>query len=198
MSEENKNEGSEAANAIDTNELLKKIEQLESTNSRLLDESKTYKTRKSELEEAQERLQQIEREKLEKEGRTQELVEMERQKRLETENSLKQMKEKVLKSNVFNAVANYAKDAHDVNDLLSQSEYARMIEVDEDSLEPVTESVQNFVNSLKEKKKYLFKGHKVASMADSKPSADRPNQKPLSKDEKNQLIKDEIARSLIR
>lgn len=198
MSEEIMNEGSTQANANDENNLLKEIEQLRSTNERLLNESKSNKTRKSEFEELQAKLEGIEREKLEKEGRTQELIEMERKQRIEKEQELQSMRNKVLKSNVFNAVANYAKDAHDVNDLLAQSEYAKMIEVDEESLEPVGESVQNFVNSLKEKKKYLFKGHKVPSMADSKPPSDNPSPKYNSKEEMNKLIKEELAKSLIR
>ena len=71
-----------------------------------------------------------------------------------------------------------------------------MIEVNEDTLEPVGESITKFVNSLKESKEYLFKGKKVASMADSKPSIDRPmtkTSKQMNADERKAGLSNAIA-----
>jgi len=195
MSEE-KQEVAEQANALDTNELMAEIEKLKSTNERLLAESKNYKTRKSEVEEMAKKLEQYEQQKLEETGNYQEMLKREQEKRRELEQNLRAKDEKILKSNVFNYVSNYAKDAHDINDLLAQREYASMIEIDDDSLEPVAESVQKFVDSLRNDKKYLFKGHKVASMADTKPSTEKPREKTLaqmSEAERRQLLKDSLS-----
>lgn len=194
MSEENQEVG-EQANALDTNELMAEIEKLKSTNERLLAESKNYKTRKSEVEEMAKKLEQYEQQKLEETGNYQEMLKREQEKRRELEQNLRAKDEKILKSNVFNYVSNYAKDAHDINDLLAQREYASMIEIDDDSLEPVAESVQKFVDSLRNDKKYLFKGHKVASMADSKPTADKPREKTLaqmSDSERRKILQDSL------
>lgn len=182
MSEEQMQEVATKPSNDETNDiesLKSQIEQLESTKQRLLAESNKYKTRKSEVEELREQLESYKKKELETKGDWQKRLEMEQEQRLKLQNELEGQKKKILQSNVFNEVANYAKDAYDVNDLLAQREFAQMIEVDEETLEPVKESVHAFVDSLKEKKKYLFKGNKVASMADSKPSIDKPQPKSL-------------------
>lgn len=197
MSEENTQEFAEKANASNDIESLKAtIEQLKSTNERLLGESQKYKTRKSEIEQLKEQLDGYKRAELEKKGDWEKRLEMEREARLQAENKLKQKDERILQSNVFNAVANYAKDAHDVNDLLAQSEFAKMIEVDEETLEPIAESVHQFVDALKDKKKYLFKGHKVASMADTNVGIEKPKPKTISQmsvSERQKVLKESIA-----
>lgn len=197
MSDENTQEVANEANAnIDTEKLLAEIEQLRSTKERLLAESNKYKTRKSEVEELREKLNSYEKRELEKKGDWEKRLQMEREERQKLEGMLETQKNKILKSNVFNAVANMAKDAHDVNDLLAQREFANMIEVDEETLEPVKESVQSFVNALKENKKYLFKGHKIATMADTKPSIEKPQErsvKNMNMDERKTLLKNALA-----
>lgn len=193
MSDEQKQElatpSNDATNDIES--LKAQIEQLESTKNRLLDESNKYKTRKSEVEELRSQLDAYKKTELEKKGEWQKRLEMEREERLNLEQTLEAQKKRILQSNVFNEVANYAKDAYDINDLLAQKEFANMIEVDEETLEPVKETIHSFVDSLKEKKKYLFKGHKVASMADSKPSIDKPTPKTF-----NQMSDKEKAEAL--
>lgn len=196
MSEENKQEVAPEANANNDKDLMATIEQLKSTNERLLQESKSYKTRKSEVEEIKAQLEAYKQKELEQKGNYQEMLEMERQKRAELERSLKERDNKLLKSNIFNAVANYAKDAHDVNDLLAQRDYASMIEVDEDSLEPIGESIHKFVDTLKSEKKYLFKGNKIASMADDKPAVNKPVNKSIAQmneNEKKEFLKQALS-----
>lgn len=161
-------------------DLMAQIEQLKSTNERLLAESKKHKTRMSEVDQMRQKLEAYEQEKLQQEGNYQEMLEREKQRAKELEQRLAKKDDMILQSNVFNSVANYAKDAHDVNDLLAQKEYARMIEIDEDDLQPTPESVKKFVDSLKNDKKYLFKGQKVASMADAKPAIEGTKTKTLA------------------
>jgi vacuolar-type H+-ATPase subunit I/STV1 len=177
---ENTQEVENTPNGNDENDLAAQLEQLKSTNERLLAESKKHKTRMSEVEEMRQKLEAYEQEKLEQKGNYQEMLERERQKARELEQKMRQKDDMILQSNVFNSVANYAKDAHDINDLLAQKDYAKLIEVDEDSLQPTPDSVKKFVDSLKNDKKYLFKGQKVASMADAKPSTESPRTKTLA------------------
>lgn len=180
MSEEkqevaNKDEGQ----GLDVNELVARINQLESTKERLLNESKQYKTRKSEVEELQAKLKEYENKKLEEEGNWQEMLRREQEEKSSLQAKLREQSNQILKGNIFNSVANVAKDAHDISDLLAQSEYAELIEVDEERLSPSKESVEKFVNSLREKKPYLFKNKKVAAMADAKPGTDKPVHKSM-------------------
>lgn len=174
------------------------VERLRSTNERLLAESQANKTRKSELETYKTKLEAIEAKKLEEQGNWQERLEMEQKKTAELNRRLEDQANKILKGNVYNAVANAAKDAYDVGDLLAQSDYAKMIEVNEETLEPTKESIHNFVNSLKENKNYLFKGKKVAPMADSKPGIDKPLNKTFNQmnaNEKQKAFGDAIAKA---
>ena len=177
------------ANAEKTNETdyAAEIERLKSANERLLFESQKNKTRKDELDSYKSQLAEIENKKLEETGNWQERLRLEQEKTSALNTQLESQQNKILKSNVYNAVQTAAKDAYDVNDLLAQSEYAKMIEVNEDTLEPVGESITKFVNSLKESKEYLFKGKMVASMADAKPTIDRPTTKPLSSMNREEL-----------
>lgn len=199
MSDEKMQEvAKETANAEESkdNDLMTEIEKLRSTNERLLAESNKFKTRKAELEEYKQKIEAYEQKKLEETGNWQEMLELERKKRSELEQSLKQRDNQILKSNVFNHVANYAKDAYDINDLLAQKDYANMIEINEDSLEPTTESVQKFVDTLKTDKKYLFKGHKVANMADTKPVTSKPvtkNIEQMTREELREYSKNNVA-----
>lgn len=177
------------------NDLMAEVEKLRSTNERLLQESTKYKTRRSELEEYKAQLEEYKRKELEQKGNFQEMLKMEQEKRLQLENELATRDKRLLKSNIFNAVANYAKDAHDVNDLLAQRDYASHIEIDEDTLEPVSESVHKFVDTLRNEKKYLFKGQKIPPMSDAKVGVEKPKQKPMSRMGKDEL-KQELAKSL--
>lgn len=187
---QNEQEFAATSNEVETNEIDWKAEaeKLKATNERLLHESTKYKTRKNELDEYRQQLEAYKKKELEQKGNYQEMLRMEQEKRLELENELKQRDQRLMKSNIFNAVANYAKDAYDVNDLLAQRDYAKMIEIDEETLEPTSQSIQSFVDSLKNDKKYLFKGNKIAAMADTKPAIDKPREKQL-----NQMTKDELA-----
>ena len=180
MTNQEVDESTQHEGAPSNDDLMAEIERLKSTNERLLTESSKYKTRKDELNTYKEQLEAYKRKELEAKGNYQEMLKLEQEKRMELENKLDSYNQKLLKSNIFNAVANYAKDAHDVNDLLAQRDYASMIEYNEETNEPIVETVQKFVDTLKEEKKYLFKGNKVASMADSKPSIDKPVAKSVS------------------
>lgn len=190
----NQTSNDERLNDIDA--LKSQIEQLESTKQRLLAESTKYKTRRSEVDELREQLSSYKAKELEQKGEWQKRLEMEQEQRLQLQNELESQRKRVLKANIVSEVANYAKDAYDVNDLLAQRDYASMIEADEETLEPNKESIKNFVDSLREKKTYLFKGNKVASMADAKPTIEKPKPKTfnqMSNAEKQEYMKNALS-----
>ena len=202
MSENTPQEVAPQANAEnDTEKLLAEIERLQSTNDRLLMESKQNKTKRTELDELRGQLEAYQKKEMEQKGNYQEMLNLEIEKRQKLESELRERDGKLLKSNIFNAVANYAKDAHDVNDLLAQKDYASMIEINEDSLEPVSESIYKFVDSLKENKAYLFKGKTPKPMGHEKAGSgiSKPAEKSLanmSKEERNQKMRELIAKAL--
>ena len=180
MSEQSKLEVAPGENSPnDNSDLSAQIEQLKATNERLLSESKSNKTKRSEVEELQAQIDSFKNKELEDKGNWQERLVSEQEKNQKLNDALVAKDNMILKGNIVNAVSKSAKDAWDVNDLLAQSEFAKMIEVNEETLQPIQESVDNFVNSLKEQKKYLFKGGKVAPMADAKPGVNAPKDKTL-------------------
>lgn len=197
MSEKTPSEVTPAANAEhDSKKLMAEIERLTSTNERLLDESQTNRTKRAELEELQAQVEAFKNEKLEATGNWQERLVAEQEKNIKLSNDLKAKDNMILKGNIVNAVSKAAKDAWDVNDLLAQSEFASMIEINDVTLQPVQESIDNFVSSLKEQKKYLFKGGKIPAMADAKPSINQPKEKTMknmSEEERIEAMKSSIS-----
>jgi len=183
MSDEN-HEGEITANANDEGNLVATIEQLKSTNERLLAESQRNKSQKnefrSEFETMRDQLENYKKRELEEKGNYQEMLQMEKEKSSTYKQQLQAYEDKLLRSNVMNAVSREAKNAYDVNDLLAQKDYAKMIEIPDGELEPTKESIHSFVNSLKEDKKYLFKGNTVKSMADTKPAIEKPTNKTVA------------------
>jgi len=198
MSSEIEQELAPEANASQTNNLdpAKEIERLTTQNERLLFESKKNKTRMSEVETLQAKLHEIENKKLEEDGNWQERLKSEQGRVAELNSKFEVQQERILKSNVLNAVTKYATDAYDVEELLEKKSYLDMIEVNEETLIPTSESVIKFVDSLKADKAHLFKGKKVAAMADSKPTVDKPlikNFAQMNEQEKKQAMSDQIA-----
>jgi len=161
---------------VSVESLMKEIQELKASKQRILDESKGYK---SKFQEASSTLDVIEREKLEKEGKTDEILLKEREEKSKLMDNLKDLKNKTLRANIMSALSSSAKDAHSIDDLLSLKS-ASMIEFDEDSLMPVKDTVETFLNSVREEKPYLFGSKRVAPMLDGKPSGEKPKPKTRS------------------
>ena len=179
-------------------DLVSEVEQLKRTNARLLEEAQKFKTRKSEVETLQEKLNSYERKKLEEEGNFQQMLEMEREEKARFKAMLEKKDNMILEGNIRSAVLKSAKDAWDVDDLLLQKDYLGKLQVDDETLKPTPESVQDFVNSLKSEKGHLFKNPKVSPMADSKPAIDKPREKTLkqmSNSERESFLKEQIAKT---
>lgn len=191
MSEENKQELAVNDEGLDNNTVVNwesKVKELEAQNARLLFESKKHKTRHDEVEQLRGEIELFKKQKLEESGSLEEKLQFKDDENRKLQESYEGLRKQTLRANVFNAISNVAKDARDVNDLINQPEFMNMIEVEEGSLEPTQESVVSFVNTLREKKDYMFAGKKLAPMGDANPTISKPVIKPLA-----QMSREELA-----
>jgi hypothetical protein len=164
---------------------LKLIEQLKSTNDRLLEESKKTKEK---FKLANDKLSIAEKEKLEKEGNYKELLE-------QTKNENKGLKQKMLLSNIQSTIAKYAKDAVDLEDVINQPKFKHILEsgIDSENLSFDEEVAKLYVSEVYKAKPYLKKGQ-VANVVTDKPqykSEDKANKdySSLNAKETEELIK---------
>jgi hypothetical protein len=173
---------------VETKAILERLNQLEQTNARLLDESREYKTKYKGL---RGEVEQKEKEKLEAQENWKELLEMERNKNFEFQEKFKQTKKQVLKQKLNFEVARLAQGAYDINDIIT-SLPQDIIQIDEEALE--VKNVEQAVAFVKEKKPYLFNVKQPVGMVDGRPRADAGNVSfdQLSSDEQDRLFKDAL------
>lgn len=181
----------EGQNNVNLEELLSRMQQLESTNNRLLDENKKIKTK---YKETSSLFENTERERLEKEGNYQALLEAERKKLDEILNESKEMKQKVLKSNLFLEVSKYASDVYDLEDLLNQPKYASKLKdaFDTENLTVHSEKVKEYVSDVLKDKPWLKKNQEIATVVTNRPSmvkAPEKNIADMGRDELESLIR---------
>jgi len=148
---------------VDMDAIMARMQKLEDTNSRLLEESKTNKSKyqglKSDVED-KEKAQLTENE------QWKELLEIEKNNRSNVELQLKDTKKSVLQKELNFKVASLAKDAHDVNDIISALP-KDLISIDEDSLS--INGVDEAVNQVRESKPWLFVTETKSGMASARP-----------------------------
>lgn len=170
---------------LDAKKLSEELESLKSQNERLLAESKKYKQRAQSVETQQEKLQ---REALEKEGKFQELLEMEKSNNQKVSEQMMQIKRSALQKEIKAEVARYAKDAFDVEDIIKNLD-SSLLEVDEDSL--TVKGIDKAVAVVRENKKYLFSNPNIPSFVNSRPNdkIEKKSLSDMSKEEKQKLLK---------
>jgi hypothetical protein len=161
MSEEVQTQEAEGQEEID-------VVALKNSKDRILNESKEYKAK---YKEAADRLANFEKQKLEQEGNLKALLDSERNAKLEIENKLSGLKKKLLVGELRNTFAKHAKDACDLDDLITNPIVKGIVEYDVDSLDIDEESVKKAVGVLREKKPHYFAEKKVKSQANEKPTA---------------------------
>ncbi len=151
--QEQKPEGDEVTTVSveDFNALKDQFAQLQSTNERLLTESKKHKsTAKKLMDEQDER----ERSELEAKGEIEELLKRERDKRLEVETKYKTAQKKNLLKSIQIEVSRHAGDAYDVRDVLNSLDLTEdMVDVETGEVK----GVASMVDDLRKNKAYLFK-----------------------------------------
>lgn len=156
------NEGSK----VDVKAIQERLAQLESSNSRLLNESQENKKKANEY-----KAQIEEHAKKSIDGDTAKQLEYERQKRTEFENEIKTLKTEKLKSSVRSAVSKFAKDVHDIDDLMNQPQFSHILAsgIDQEKGTVDENSAKDFVNKVLEAKPWLKKNIQQASADTSKP-----------------------------
>jgi len=141
----------------------------------LLQESKDYKAKFSSLKT---NLEQETKTKLEKEQDWKTLLEQERVNNQTLNENLLKMKKQTLRKALDFEVAKYAKDAFDVEDVISSLDH-NVVKIDEESLSIL--GVEDAVNALRTKKSYLFNSAKKPSMVDDRPGFNKPEKKDPTK-----------------
>ena len=169
---------------IDVKAMAERLQKLEATNQRLLDESvqykNKYKTLRTEIEEKQHQA-------LEQEENWKELYESERKKTSQTLDQLHQYKKTALQRDMHYKVAASAKDAWDVGDVINALP-KDMLQIDDESNS--VGGVDDALTWVKQNKPHLFKQHTGTGMSDSRPKGNSGKlaYEDLNKDEKNALF----------
>jgi hypothetical protein len=137
-------ESQEQSQAVDVEALMARIEKLESTNTRLLDESKTNKGKYQNLRNEVDTKQKTA---LEESENWKELLEIEKNKAFELQENNKKIKQNVLKQKLNFEVARHAKNAFDVTDVINSLD-KNLLSIDEESLEigGIKEAVESVMN----------------------------------------------------
>lgn len=156
---------------LSNDDLTKRLEQLEATNRRLLEESKKYKEKAKTYEQEVENATQ---ESLSKEKDLAKVLEAERKRLDKLAKENKEMKQKTLQSNIFQTVAKYASDVNDIEDLLNQPKYGEILKrgIDADSLSLDEEVAKEYVETVLKAKPYLRKQPEATTMMTKKPGYD--------------------------
>jgi hypothetical protein len=179
----------EQSEQVDINKVMSDLDALKKSNERLLEESKDWKKKYQSVSTEK---SSIEKQRLEKEGNFQQLLETEKSERLELEKKLKEREKTLLKTQARSLLAEFAKDAHDLGDLLKLDEVS-MIQYDEENLTVIKDSVLKFVSTVKEKKPWMFGGNKIPSSASGVPtSAPTKTVGEMNSNERLQLMKNSL------
>lgn len=144
-------EAPESVSVEEFRALQAKFEQLAGSKERILEESKGYKQKYQELRGT---LEQKERSKLEEKEQWKELLEKERQDRMELEQRAKTLQKKAVLNTVNYEVARLAGDALDVQDVINN------LKLNEDNVDFETGKVEGLssqIDEIKQKKPWLFK-----------------------------------------
>lgn len=163
-------EGSNSGNTNDTSALLERIEKLEASNKRLLEESKGYKEKyKSVANEVEEKEKKIALEK----GDLQKLLEMERAKVQQVSSEAQKLRESVLKSTIRQTVAKHAVDVYDHDDLLNQPQFAHILKeaIDPEALSVDETKVKEYVSEVLKAKPYMKKNSQMPGVVTKKPGS---------------------------
>jgi len=148
---------------IDVEALMARVEKLETTNSRLLDESKGYKSKYQDL---RGQVEKNEKEALEGAENWKELLERERDEKHQIQQSLNDHKKSVIKKDLYFQVAKHAPDAFDVNDIITAIPKDQL-QIDEESLS--VGGVDELINEIRSTKPYFFNNKKTNSMTTDVP-----------------------------
>jgi HD superfamily phosphohydrolase len=158
---------------------------LESTNQRLLEESKKYKESYKAVKTEQEKAIES---KLLEEKNYEELLKIERDRAKKLEEQTLSMKKSSIQKDLRFQVAQFADGAYDIEDIVSNLP-RDILSVDQENLK--IENVQEAVSKVRETKPYLFNAAKSTGMMGGKPSTDlgkEPSIDEMSRSDKIDLL----------
>lgn len=136
---------------------------LEASKTRLEDENSKIKKR---AQDAELKLTAAEEKKLEDEGKTNDLLLLEREKSAKLADTLVKRTKSVLSEKVRGQVAKFAKDAHDVDMILRVTEHKPLLKINEEEL--TVEGVEDFVGKVRETHGFLFGGKRMPDYDNTK------------------------------
>lgn len=200
MSTENKSGEGQKPNdegqKVDVNEIQKRLEQLESSYSRVLEESKSHKAK---AQEYKAKLDETEKKSVEASGDIAKQLEYERKQREEAEGKIKSLSNKTLDQNIRSTVGKFARDVHDLDDLLNQPQFSHILKsgIDKEKLSVDENAAKDFVNKVLEAKPWLKKNMHQPGVDSTKPKGDSiktPELGDIKKGEHKEHMKSALAK----
>lgn len=159
---------------VDVNDLMKRVEQLESSKNRLLEESKGWKEKYQGLKTNVEKENE---QKLTENEQWKELVEIEKNTRFELESKVKDLTTMTMQKDLQYKVASLAKDAHNVDDVVTAISRSGLLEIDKET--GTIRGIEEAYNRVREEKPYYFDTAKKSGMSAGKPDNMIPKEKSL-------------------
>lgn len=182
--EEIEKENANTNQEFDMDKVMARLEQMEKTNERLLEESKAWKQKYKGLNSEVEQKQRAD---LEKTENWKDLLEIEKNQKMELKNQLVDTRKAVLQKELNFKVAKVAGDAYNVDDVIS-SLPRDVLAIDEENLS--VSGVSEAVNYVRENKPYLFQKDNKSGMSSARPKGEsgKKTYEDLSETEKDQMF----------
>lgn len=155
---------------VDVGEVLKRLEQLQGSYDRVLEESKSNK---SKAQEYRSKLEEAEKKKIDESGDVTKQLEYERKARADKEGEVKELKNSILTQKVRETVGKYAKDVHDLDDFLNQPNFSHILKggIDKEKLSVDENAAKDYVNKVLEAKPWLKKHTQSAGVDSTRPNS---------------------------
>lgn len=159
---------------IDVEALAKRVEQLESSNNRLLDESKSWKEKYQGLKGNVEKENEA---KLTENEQWKELLEMEKNKVHDLQSKVKNLTTTTMQRDLQYRVASLAKDAYNVDDVVTAVGKTQMLQIDSET--GSISGIEEAYNAVRSEKPYLFNTAKRSGMDAGRPEDMTPKEKSI-------------------
>jgi hypothetical protein len=190
-----KTNSGEVQEKVELSEVLKRLEELESTNKRLLEESKGYKKQATDYKS---KLELFEKKKVEESGDISAKLELELKEKEKLLSENKTLRAKTLKNNIRAAISNVAKDVYDMDDFLNQPKFVSILEdgIDGENLTVSEEAAKTYANAVLKEKPWMKRNSSQEEV-----DATRPNVKETTKNVASKSydeLKEELKKQIIQ
>lgn len=154
------------------------IKRLKATNERLLEESKKHKEK---YQQVSAEFEKISEETVGKEKDINKILEAERKKAERIANENKKLKAETLNSRIRSAIAKFADDVIDLDDLLNQPKFGDILKkgIDVDELSVDEDVMKEYVETVLKAKPHLRKQPEATAMLTKKPGFSATSSKSL-------------------